>query len=83
MIQRLTKWLEARRKARDFQAAHVDVNAKCPWCGNFGCKLTAVQMKRVNAPTAPAEALVRRECNTCGGEVFEKTVAPAETFLRK
>jgi hypothetical protein len=82
LIERITKWLEARRRAADVEAAHVDVNQKCPWCGNRGVTLKAGFYQTDANPQLPLKPLVQVICKSCSGEWYEKTVADPKLFVK-
>ena len=88
MIKKLIELVQRWKLSR----LQIDENAKCPYCGHFGCVLRAVPPKlepvgdgKEKRPTYKivSAACVERVCKTCGGVVAEDTVAPQSAFVKE
>jgi hypothetical protein len=66
---------------------HVNLNAKCPACGHFGCKASfipaAVFEVGEKREERTAKPMVARTCNTCGAIAYEDCVLPPEKWILK
>lgn len=79
------RWSRDRKTPRH---PFIDLDAKCPACGHYGCELEFVPPGQVIADdgkgsTRTDEARVRRKCKTCGASAYEKTVLPPEKWIGK